>query len=84
MDCVLTSQDLVFFCSLREAEIDSAVEGTKDIIFFRTLLSEIGFKKFETTLVYADSASMITLANDFSGNHKRVKHYITCINFLIE
>ena len=27
---------------------------------------------------------MITLANDYSGNYKRVKHYITRINFLIE
>ena len=27
---------------------------------------------------------MITLAQNFSGNHKRVKHYLRRINFLIE
>jgi hypothetical protein len=26
---------------------------------------------------------MITLATNFSGNHKRVKHFLTNINFLI-
>ena len=28
--------------------------------------------------------SMITLASAYSGNHKRVKHYLTRINFMIE
>jgi hypothetical protein len=27
---------------------------------------------------------MITLAEDYSGNHKRVKHYLTRVNFMIE
>lgn len=67
-----------------EAEIDSAVECTKEVIFFRGLMKEIVFLQLEPTLIYADNASMITLATDFSGNHKRVKHYITRINFLIE
>jgi hypothetical protein len=34
--------------------------------------------------MFTDNASMITLANDYSGNHKRVKHYLTRINFMIE
>jgi hypothetical protein len=84
----------MFYCASRkglkvslescEAETDGAVEATKEIIFFRGLMGEIGFPQMEPTLVYADNSSMITLATDFSGNHKRVKHYITRINFLIE
>jgi hypothetical protein len=34
--------------------------------------------------MYADNASMIVLAHDFSGNFKRVKHYAVRINFMIE
>jgi hypothetical protein len=84
----------MFYCSSRkglrvvlestEAETDAGVEGAKEIIYFRQLLLEIGFPQEEPTLIYADNTSMITLATDFSGNHKRVKHYITRINFLIE
>jgi hypothetical protein len=67
-----------------EAETDAAVEGTKEVIYFRQLLLELGFPQEAPTVIYADNTSMITLATDFSGNHKRVKHYITRINFLIE
>jgi hypothetical protein len=70
--------------SSTEAENAAAVEATKEIMWFRDLLNELGFPQLEPTLVFADNASMITLANDFSGNHKRVKHYMTRINFMIE
>ena len=70
--------------SSTEAENAAAVEATKEIMWFRELLGELGFPQLEPTLMFADNASMITLANDFSGNHKRVKHYMTRINFMIE
>jgi len=70
--------------SSTEAEHSAAVEAAKEIMWFRQLLAELGFPQLEPTPVFADSASMITLAEDYSGNHKRVKHYITRINFLIE
>ena len=70
--------------SSTEAENADAFEATKEIIWFRELLAELGFPQLEPTLVFADNASMITLAKDFSGNHKRVKHYMTRINFMIE
>lgn len=70
--------------SSTEAEHSAAVEAVKEIMWLRQLLSELGFPQLEPTPIFADSASMITLAEDYSGNHKRVKHYITRINFLIE
>lgn len=70
--------------SSTECENAAAVEATKEIIWFRQLLSELGFPQLEPTIVFADNASMITLAEDYSGNHKRVKHYLTRVNFMIE
>jgi hypothetical protein len=70
--------------SSTEAENAAAVEATKEIMWFRQLLEELGFPQMKPTLVFADNASMITLAEDYSGNHKRVKHYLTRVNFMIE
>jgi hypothetical protein len=70
--------------SSTEAERSAAVEATKEIMWMRTLLHELGFPQPEATILFSDSKSMITLSEDFSGNHKQVKHYITRINFLID
>ena len=70
--------------SSTESENAAAVEAGKEIIWFQSLLNELGFNQLEPTIVFADNSSMITLAQNFSGNHKRVKHYLRRINFLIE
>jgi hypothetical protein len=55
--------------SSTEAEIYAAVEATKDIIWFRTLLEEIQFPQRAPTRVNVNNASMITLAtiDELSG-----------------
>jgi hypothetical protein len=65
--------------SSTEAEHSAAVEATKENIWFRGLLGELGYPQLHPTPILADSASMITLASENRGNHARVKHY-----FLIE
>jgi hypothetical protein len=70
--------------SSTEAENAAAVESTKEALWFRQLLMDLGFAQLEPTVMFSDSASMITLASNYSGNHKRVKHYITRVNFMIE
>jgi hypothetical protein len=70
--------------SSTEAELYAAVEATKDVIWFRELLAEIGFVQSEPTIIFVDNASLITLASAFSGNHKRVKHFLVRLNYLIE
>ena len=70
--------------SSTESENWAAVEAVKEIIWFRTLLEEIGFPQNGPTTIYADNASMIILAEHFSGNHSRIKHFMCRINFLIE
>ena len=70
--------------SSTEAENWAAVEAIKEIIWFRGLLDELGFPQTEPTTIFADNTSMITLAEKFSGNHSKVKHFMLRINFLIE
>jgi hypothetical protein len=48
------------------------------------LTTEIGLSDPNPTVIYVDNASLITLATAFSGNHKRVKHFLVRLNFLID
>jgi len=70
--------------SSTEAELYAAVAAVKDVIWFRTLMAEIGFPQMEPTPIYVDNASLITLASEYSGNHKKVKHFLVPLNFLID
>ena len=70
--------------SSTEAEGNAAVEAAKEIVWLRSLLAEIGYVQHEPTVLYADNKSMITLCTEYSGNHKRVKHYLNRINFMLE
>ena len=60
------------------------MEATKKTLWFRQLLNDLGFHQLEPTVLYADSALMIALAENTGSAHKRVKHYITRVNFMIK
>jgi hypothetical protein len=70
--------------SSTESELDSAVEAANDAVWFRGLMEEIGFPQLEPTPFFTDNESLITLASNFSGNHKRVKHFIMRLGVLID
>ena len=70
--------------SSTEAELNAAVECAKDIVWYRALQQELGMEQRDPTVMYVDNASLITLAMQFSGNHKRVKHFLVRVNFLME
>jgi hypothetical protein len=70
--------------SSTESEVHVAVEATKDVIYFRNLLQELGHRQLHPTLLHVDNQSMIALATAFSGNHKRVSHFLNRIHFMIE
>ena len=70
--------------SSTESEINPLVDVSKEIIWFRQLLKELGFSQLEPTLVFEDNNSAITLATKWSGNNKRTKHFGIRINFLLE
>jgi hypothetical protein len=45
--------------------------------WFRQLFEELGFPQYRPTIVVADNASMIRLAEEnFSGDHKQVKRFV--------
>ena len=70
--------------SSTHAEVNAAFDATKEIIYFRAILTELGFTQLHPTILYVDNASLITLATKFSGNVKAVKHYMMRINYMIE
>jgi hypothetical protein len=70
--------------SSTEAEVYAVVEATKDIVYFRDILCELGFPQTKPTELMVDNKSCITLCQQFSGNHKKVRHFLNRINFMIE
>jgi len=70
--------------SSTESETYSAVETAKDIIYFRNVLTELGFPLNSPSSIRVDNKSLIELATRFSGNHKRVRHFLVRIHFLME
>ena len=70
--------------SSTESEAYTAVEATKDVIYFRNVLAELGFPVTSPSPLLVDNKSLIELATRFSGNHKRVRHFLVRIHFLME
>ena len=67
-----------------EAELSGGVEATKVIIWLRNQLEFLGHPQREPTTLYADNTSMITLASNFSGQSKRMKHSLQKVHFMLE
>jgi hypothetical protein len=70
--------------SSTEAEIDPVVEGVKSGLWIIDLLKEMKLQVREPLIIYEDNMSAIHLATHMSGNHKRTKHYLARIGFLLE
>ena len=66
------------------AEAEAALQCVQDVIWLRGLLGELGFPQTKPTVVLADNQPMITVASNISVGHKRLKHVIRTINFLME
>ena len=79
-----TVKQKVATLSSTEAELMAMVETTKDILWIRNLLEEIGFPPPGPTILKVDYCGAVTLANQYSGNHKRIKHFIMKVHFMIE
>lgn len=67
-----------------EAEHEGFLECVQECIYFRDALDQLGFPQLAPTIIYVDNVSAMTLATDFSGKLKKVKHYVTRINFILE
>ena len=59
--------------STTEAEYMSMSNATKELIWLRTLLNEIGFHQSDATTIYQDNMGSIDLSQN-NKNHDRTKH----------
>ena len=70
--------------SSTEAEVYAAIECTKDIIFFGEILKELGHPQEAPTTLFLDNKSAIILGQDMTGEHKKARHFMARLRFLIE
>jgi hypothetical protein len=75
-------QDIVT-TSTCEAEYVAMCNATKEAIWLRSLLDEIGYKQEKSTLIAADNQGAIVLSEDQS-NHTRTKHIDLRYHFVRE
>ena len=61
--------------SSTEAEHMAAYEATKEIVWLRELLKELGFEQKEPTVIFEDNMSTMEIVMNFNTQHKRTKHY---------
>ena len=67
-----------------EAELNAGADATCDISWFRGILGELGHPQIIPTPLYTDNKSLIALATKYSGNHKRIRHFVTKVNFMVQ
>ena len=67
--------------SSTEAEIGALVEAVKDAIWFRGLLSDIGFKQNESTVIYQDNAPLLHIT-EMQSTPVRTRHLMNRIHFI--
>ena len=61
-----------------EAEMQSAIECVKDVVYTRVLLEELGYKQEGSTRVYIDSNAAMSQVNATKGT-RAVRHYIVAL-----
>ena len=67
-----------------EAELTATIDATCDIIWYRNILTSLGYPQHEPTTLYNDNASTITLGTAFSGNHKRIRQFTRNVHWMIQ
>ena len=60
------------------------MRGNKGNYLLERILQGLGIKVDEPTVLFCDNKSAITLGTTFSGNKKRVKHFLKQVHFLLD
>ena len=83
---VLSQKQTTVSDSSCEAENDASVTATKMLIWMRGIMADFGgrYEQKEANILFTDSLPNITISSDFSGNHKRTKHFMHKLSFLID
>ncbi|PSS33155.1 Endonuclease, partial [Actinidia chinensis var. chinensis] len=69
--------------SSAEAEYRAMAQGTSEILWLRSLLTELGFSVTDSSYLFCDNKSAIMLSSD-SVLHERTKHIEVDIHFIRE
>ena len=67
--------------STTEAEYIALTEGTKQLIWLRRFLTDLGFDQSQPTSIRSDNLGAITLSHDMSY-HARTKHISVTYHFI--
>jgi hypothetical protein len=84
MCCVRTVKQKVVASCACHCEAICAMGAVKLIVWLRNLAAELGVPQQGPTPLYCDNKAMIKLFTEFSGNHKRVKHFLHAIHFVMD
>ena len=84
--CAISHKQTTVADSSCEAENDACCSTTKEIIWMRGVMQELGgrYEQKEPNEIASDSQPNITISGDYSGNHKRTKHFMHKVSFLID
>ena len=69
--------------SMTEAEYIALTEGTKQLVWLRRYLTDLGFDQSQPTSICSDNLRAITLSHDASY-HARTKHINDAYHFIRE
>jgi hypothetical protein len=76
-----SQQSKVISTSSTESEIYALVECIKDTIWFRGLLSDLGFEQNEPTVIYQDNAPVLQISQ-LQTTPSRTRHIMNKIHFI--
>ena len=66
-----------------ETEYVASANATKEAVWLRTLLKEVGYPQHQATIIHADNQGAIALACN-PTSHSRAKHIDICFHFIQE
>ena len=67
--------------SMTKAEYIALTEGTKQLVWLRRFLTDLGFDKSQPTSIHLDNLGVITLSHD-TTYHARTKHINVTYHFI--
>ena len=67
--------------ALAEAEVLGVVEVTKEAIWARNVMKDLGLEQFEATPICNDNKPALHLASRMDGTNKRMRHVMDKVAF---
>jgi hypothetical protein len=66
------------------SELAASVEATKDVIYTRGLMEELGFPQEDSTPIQEDNASLIKITSDYSKGTRKMRQSMQLIHFMMD